>query len=135
MKNIWLVAIVAVIGLGYGCKSKQIITVPETEYRQLDTMVVVAEANPIVEEEEIQSRYYQLPKYNASFHRKHDLLHTKLDLKFDWQKEQVLGKATLKLKPLFYDQSKLRLDAKGFEFHEFAESLIRCFFPLSFPGW
>jgi aminopeptidase N len=44
-----------------------------------------------------------------------DLLHTKLEVKFDWTKKQMSGKATLTLKPYIYSQSKLELDAKGFD--------------------
>jgi aminopeptidase N len=43
-----------------------------------------------------------------------------LDLSFDWVKEQVLGKATLTVKPYFYPTNKITLDAKGFEFHKVA---------------
>ncbi len=60
----------------------------------------------------------QVKKYNPSATRENDLLHTKLDLRFDWAKEQVLGKATLTLKPYFYPTDKVTLDAKGFQFHK-----------------
>lgn len=43
-----------------------------------------------------------------------DLVHTQLDLRFDYQKQHVLGTATLTLRPHFYPQSALRLDAKQF---------------------
>ncbi len=56
--------------------------------------------------------------YNPSKKRINDLIHTKLDVKFDWQKMQLIGKATLTLKPFFYPTSTLVLDAKGFELLE-----------------
>lgn len=67
---------------------------------------------------------YSLPRYNESARRDFDLLHTKLDVRFDWPNEKVLGKATLKLAPYFYATDELVLDAKNFEFHEvrFAQS-------------
>ena len=85
----------------------------------LDTMVVTApQPNNLVQEEAKEPSDYELPIYNPSHKREHDLLHTKLDLRFDWEKEQVMGKATLILKPHFYSTNKIILDAKGFEFHK-----------------
>ncbi len=43
-----------------------------------------------------------------------DLLHTKLEVSFDWSKKQLLGKAYLTFKPYLYPQDSLVLDAKGF---------------------
>ncbi len=62
----------------------------------------------------------ELPVYQASNKRTHDLIHTKLDLRFDWAKEKVIGKAELQLKPYFYPSDKVTLDAKGFEFQKVA---------------
>ncbi|SHK29366.1 M1 family metallopeptidase [Hymenobacter psychrotolerans] len=45
----------------------------------------------------------------------HDLLDTKLDVRFDWNKQWVLGTAVLTVRPHFYPQNQLVLDAKGFE--------------------
>ena len=104
------------------CKTKQtVINIPETEYRELDTMVVVAPKEiPEAELFDLQKQDYTLERYNPSHKREHDLLHTKLDLRFDWVNEKVLGKATLTLKPYFYEMNKLVLDAKNFEFHKVA---------------
>lgn len=55
--------------------------------------------------------------YNASNTQEFDLLHTKLEVNFDWAKQQLNGTATLKLKPYFYPQNILELDAKGMEIH------------------
>lgn len=86
----------------------------------LDTMVVTAPRPDNLVEETKDPEDYELPVYNPSHKREHDLLHTKLDLRFDWEKEQVLGKATLTVKPYFYPTNKITLDAKGFEFHKVA---------------
>lgn len=46
-----------------------------------------------------------LPKiYRASATMFYDLLHTKLDLRFDWEKQLVLGKATYGC-PIFLSHS------------------------------
>lgn len=82
------------------------------EEELLDTLVVSAPA--FVPEEEAE---YTLPKYNPEAERKYDLLHTRLDLKFDWEKQHVLGVARLDLTPLFYSIQEVVLDAKQFDFH------------------
>lgn len=56
-----------------------------------------------------------IPTYRATATRSHDLIHTSLDLKFDWVKEHVIGVAELKLKPYFYESDLLVLDAKNFD--------------------
>lgn len=58
-----------------------------------------------------------LAPYNPSHTLEHDLLHTKLELSFDWEKKRANGKATLTLKPWFYATDKLTLDAKNFDIH------------------
>ena len=45
----------------------------------------------------------------------HDLVDTKLDVRFDWAKQWLLGTATLTVRPHFYPQTQLVLDAKGFD--------------------
>lgn len=47
-----------------------------------------------------------------------DLVHTKLDVKFDYTKSYVLGKVWITLKPHFYATDTLTLDAKGMEIKE-----------------
>ena len=55
--------------------------------------------------------------FNPSRTLEHDLLHTKLRVSFNWEKQQLNGLAELTLKPYFYPQSKLTLDAKGMDIH------------------
>ncbi len=114
MKRILLFALT--VGLLTACKGPQTLTTapqPETEYRELDTMVISAPKPENLKTPE----EFELPPYNPSARRTVDLLHTRLDLRFDWEKEQVLGKATLTLRPYFYPIDRVTLDAKNFEFH------------------
>lgn len=53
--------------------------------------------------------------YNPERTRPHDLLHTRLEVSFDWKKRHLIGNAQLTIKPYFYPQDSLKLDAKGFE--------------------
>ncbi|MEN0004177.1 MAG: M1 family aminopeptidase [Bacteroidota bacterium] len=82
------------------------------EERFLDTLVVAAPRTAPQEEEESVS--YVLPIYRASHARINNLVHTTLDLRFDWSSQKVIGKATLVLEPFFYPTDSLMLDAKGF---------------------
>lgn len=53
--------------------------------------------------------------YREANTRTFDLIHTSLNVSFDWEKQQLNGKAELTLKPYFYTTDKLVLDAKGFD--------------------
>ena len=57
----------------------------------------------------------ELLTYRGSVSRTWDLLHTDLAVSFDWEKRYLYGIATLDLKPLFYEQERLVLDAKGMD--------------------
>ena len=56
--------------------------------------------------------------YRAEAEKINSLVHTKLDLKFDFAKEQVNGEAWITLKPHFYATNKLTLDAKAMLIHD-----------------
>ena len=105
------------------CKPTQPLPSITIEERDLDTLVISApkemSSEELAGELQVPSPIPQsLPNYNGTYERKNDLLHTSLDLRFDWTNEKVIGKASLDLKPHFYPTSSLRLDAKGFEFQK-----------------
>ncbi len=56
-----------------------------------------------------------LKKYNPSRTLYNDILHTKLEVNFDWTKSRMNGKATITAKPHFYETDSLTLDAKGMD--------------------
>jgi len=56
--------------------------------------------------------------YRASNPRSNDILHTKLEVKFDWQNAWMYGKATLDIKPYFYPVKKLYLNARGMDINK-----------------
>ena len=85
------------------------------EFVDMDTMTVSAKK---IEKEVKTAEDYRLDPYNPSFQLRNNILHTKLELSFDWAKQHVMGKATLTLKPYFYPTSELRLDAVGFDIHK-----------------
>jgi aminopeptidase N len=58
--------------------------------------------------------------YRASAPRINDLVHTKLDVKFDYAKSYMYGKAWITLVPHFYPTDSLTLDAKGMDIQKVA---------------
>ncbi|GAC1379663.1 MAG: hypothetical protein NVSMB30_27620 [Hymenobacter sp.] len=55
------------------------------------------------------------PPYRASATKVNDLVHTKLDVRFDYAKRYLYGKEWVTLKPHAYPTDSLRLDAKGMD--------------------
>lgn len=97
--------ILSLTALISACKpSAEIVNIDE--YVDLDTIEIKANS--------------KLDIYRASNKRLMDLLHSKLEVKFDWEKAHLLGKASLRLKPYFYPQDQLILDAKGFDIQQVA---------------
>lgn len=94
------------IGLLTSCGGSKHVTEEQTEVVELDTMMVSA----------IPKR----KRYNPSETRKHDLLHTKLSVEFNWEKRQLNGQEELTLTPYFYETNELELDAKGMDIHKVA---------------
>jgi aminopeptidase N len=58
--------------------------------------------------------------YRAAATKVNDLVHTKLDVRFDYAKRYLYGKAWITLKPHFYATDSLTLDAKGMDIKEVA---------------
>ena len=70
----------------------------------------------LIESSQIAERAY----YHESPERINDLVHTKLNVSFDWEKKHLLGEATLDFKPYFHAQNSVTIDAKGFDIHQIA---------------
>lgn len=100
----------ALIALWVSCDpSKKVVKNNNTNFYNtlnLDTIAVRPQGPP---EPEI---------YRASETRVTDIIHTRLDVRFDWAKAHLLGKATITAKPYFHPSSTLLLDARGFDIHE-----------------
>src|SRR6188768_924448 len=58
--------------------------------------------------------------YRGTTTRVNDLVNTKLDVRFDYPKRYLYGKAWITLKPHFYATDSLTLDAKGMEIKQIA---------------
>ncbi|MBA2610720.1 MAG: M1 family metallopeptidase [Bacteroidetes bacterium] len=70
---------------------------------QLDTVSVVANETPKKE------------VYQASNPRINDIIHTKLEVNFNWDQSRMNGKAEIRLKPHFYPTNMLYLNARGMD--------------------
>jgi len=96
----------------FGCSNlKQVKATSETQSEPTVQKEVVEK----VEEKEEATILNHRPVYRAARTIKTDLIHTKLEVKFDWSKSYLLGKATISAKPHFYPSDSLYLDAKGME--------------------
>lgn len=62
-------------------------------------------------------------EYRATATRINDLVHTRLDVRFDYARHYLYGKEWVTLKPHFYPTDSLSLDAKGMDIH--AVALVR----------
>lgn len=68
------------------------------------------------QEEEVPQEYIDnTPVYQSSRKIQTDLIHTKLEIRFDWFKQYLIGKATITAKQHFYTSDSLILDAQGME--------------------
>ncbi|MEI6185142.1 MAG: M1 family peptidase, partial [Bacteroidota bacterium] len=56
-------------------------------------------------------------QYRAFETKENDLIHTKIDARFDFDHSYLLGKVWLTLKPHFYATDSLWLDAKQMDIH------------------
>jgi len=70
--------------------------------------------------------------YRATSPRINDLLHTKLDVRFDYNKSYLYGKAWITLKPHFYATDSLQLDAKGMDINKIALVKGNALLPLKY---
>ena len=106
-----------IVSMMLSCKTtKEVTTVTpddaeEVEKVVFDTMVVDGNSPEFQEEDEEPTPAI----YNPSATQFFDLIHTKLAVSFDWEKEQLIGNAELTLTPYFYPQNMLQLDAKSFD--------------------
>src|SRR3569833_2766515 len=59
--------------------------------------------------------------YRATPARINDVIHTKLDVRFDYKKRYMYGKEWATFRPHFYPTDSLRLDAKGMDIKNISE--------------
>lgn len=102
----------------YSCKSAEKISKTKEEEPEQEVMAKPMEIIPLDTVgiiKLVQEKESQLTNYKGERKRDFDLIHTDLELDFDYQNQIVLGKAVLTFKPLFKPQKELVLDAQDFE--------------------
>lgn len=114
MNSVFSIPSILVLSVAFltGCTPGQKLTGP-VEVRTLDTLVIGAErpnSQKTVDD-------YSLGRFNPSAERTFELIHSKLELAFDWERQYALGKATLDLRPWFSSTDSLVLDARNFLVH------------------
>jgi aminopeptidase N len=75
-------------------------------------------AEPVIVQEPVKPQPKEEPRktiYRAANTLRNDIIHTKLEVSFDWQNSRLNGKAELTLKPYFYPTNMLYLDARGMD--------------------
>ena len=79
----------------------------------------------------------KISEYRATATKLHDLIHTKLEIKLDYDKAWLMGKAWITLKPHFYATDSLLLDAQGMDIHQITLFSNGGLKPLKFAydGW
>lgn len=87
-----------------GCKTTQKQAVVTKAAINLDTLVVKSEVETF--------------PYRAAETKFVDIIHTKLDVRFDWGKCYLYGKAVISARPYFYATDKINLDARGMDIKE-----------------
>lgn len=78
-------------------------------------MVIAAGVGPAMAQAPKKAESPEMKIYRATPTRINDLIHTKLDVRFDYKKRYLYGKEWVTLKPHFYPTDTLRLDAKGMD--------------------
>ncbi|WP_407427595.1 M1 family aminopeptidase [Arcticibacter sp.] len=85
-------------------------------FRQLALAAAIAFFIPVAGMSQVDvSAPSELSIYRESAAKINALVHTKLDVRFDYEKCYLYGKAWLTIKPHFYPTDSLQLDAKGME--------------------
>lgn len=102
MKSL-IIAVLVILFLG-GCRSQR---EPKMETRNLPA-ITVRPGQTIVE------------KYHPSYTRHFDLEHTSLDIRPDYNTQQLSGTALITLHPHFYPTDSLHLNARGMLLHKIA---------------
>src|ERR1700735_794982 len=70
--------------------------------------------------------------YRAFAPKINDLVHTVLDVRFDYKKQYLYGKEWVTLKPHFYPADVLQLDARGMDIHRVAIARAGATTPLKY---
>ena len=126
LRAVCCTALVALFACTPKNSSKMVVSAPaKAEEPSFDTLRKPAMGDAEIEENRLLEGIDIKPEsavqsdtlgpYQPSHTFEHDLIHTKIEISFDWAKKRALGKTTLTLRPWFYSTDRVSLDAKNFE--------------------
>ena len=127
MKTTYFILLLTLL-FGVACTPKNAPLTKHHSKEEMDARTKVDSISlDIKKEEEAAIKAQQNYLYNAEKYpyqptrtRKIDILHTKIELSFDWANRHALGKAILTIKPYFYPTSEIELDAQSFDIQKVA---------------
>ncbi len=90
------------------CNSSK--TIAKKDFDDFDVEVSLLDTLTVTPDVAVENKVYR-PTAKLDI----DILHTKLDIQFDWQNRYVIGVAEIDLKPYFRPIEKVVLDAVGFD--------------------
>jgi aminopeptidase N len=73
---------------------------------------------PVVEVKKQEKKLPEPEIYHPASTRLHDIQHMELRVSFDWERRYLFGEATLTIKPYWYPQNTLYLNARGMLINE-----------------
>jgi aminopeptidase N len=109
-----LIAYVPLISILIAC-AKRDFSENEAYYDNIEKEEIVDASSTLVFESDTEDKIKNVSTYHATETIVTDLIHTKLEVSFDWQKCYLNGIATITAKPYFYQADSLILDAKGMD--------------------
>lgn len=105
-----------------GCRTTKMATAGLDE-RMLDTLTIMPEDETL-----------RVPVYRAAATKEVDLHHTQLKLLFDWEEQAVHGEAMVQMKPVFYPQDSVTLDAVGFDIYSITSMNVNDTLSYNYDG-
>jgi aminopeptidase N len=131
MRNYFSTAFAVILTIFFACTPKNAAKVASNPIQPMEPAAWDTLGKPLVGEEDEPVIDYTLEEpspfnldslapYNPSHTFEVDLIHTKIEISFDWAKKYAFGKATLTMRPWFYPTDQVTLDAKNFDIQSVA---------------
>jgi len=119
MKNqiILLLSIITFFSCGVNKGSNNAEAITETTEKSTESEKIVMDVPPPVQMDEVVK---ERPLYQATETVLTDLIHTKLEVNFNWENQTMNGIAWITARPHFYSSDSLILDAKGMDINSVA---------------
>lgn len=111
-----IIPVIFILIFAIACKSTQVPDQELSENQEIERPAKKVDSLALTAL--IAQKEQEISTLKVSAKKDFDILHTDLDLSFDYLSQTVIGKADLLIKPFFYANQELVLDAQDFEFGE-----------------